>query len=143
MIATAFPSNKHLQYSLLLTSSLFVDQFFKYMARVQGLVTLNKGFSFSLFSLSGQWLLIVGTMAGLLLLSYLFREYWLRQWWWHGILTGAVLSNMLDRVIWGGVQDFLPIPFTGIHNNIADWVIAGVLVMLGISMFQFYPKNVK
>ncbi len=39
-----------------------------------------------------------------------------------GLFYAGAVSNLVDRLIFGGVRDFLPLPF-GLTNNLADWAI--------------------
>jgi len=38
------------------------------------------------------------------------------------ILAGAI-SNLIDRIVWGGVIDWLSVPIFNLKNNLADWAI--------------------
>lgn len=50
------------------------------------------------------------------------------------LILGGGVSNVIDRVLQGGVRDWLPIPFMNLQNNVADWAVVigsiGVLATL-------------
>jgi lipoprotein signal peptidase len=63
------------------------------------------------------------------------------------ILAGG-LSNIIDRFVWGGVQDWLPLPMTDLTNNLADWMIGIGILGLVVEMWgkkvhfrKFKPIN--
>jgi len=48
-----------------------------------------------------------------------------------GIFFGAGISNIVDRLFFGGVRDWLLIPVVGWRNNVADYllfVVVGIIV---------------
>lgn len=98
---------------------LFFDQVSKHIATAnQSQVILNTGISFGLVADSP---LISFISIGVLLVLL---------WWWKqqpsislALIWAGGLSNLLDRWQWQGVIDWLPIPFTSLHNNIADIAI--------------------
>jgi lipoprotein signal peptidase len=120
--------NRTTLITLLLT--LGFDQLTKDGARLFGFTTvINAGISFNLFTeLSAD-------VTSLLLLAItVFLWYGLPQLWHQnvvatGLFFGGGLSNILDRVLYGGVRDWIPVPLTTIRNNVADWAI-GVAVVL-------------
>lgn len=89
----------------------------------------NNGLSFGIFSSATALLplLLLGLLAVCVITYYyLFREHAVG----FGLVIGGGCSNVLDRFVLGCVQDWLPIPFTGLLNNVADWAIfAGVGVV--------------
>ncbi|MEO8581834.1 MAG: signal peptidase II [Patescibacteria group bacterium] len=117
-----------------------VDQLTKWWARGQGGVVLNEGVSFGLGQHQSVWVFVVLTGLVLLSLFLLFKEIWQKNMVMFGVLSGAAMSNVLDRLIWGGVQDFLPIPILRLQNNIADWVIFACLVWLGWRLLLRKPR---
>jgi len=40
-----------------------------------------------------------------------------------GMFMGGVFGNLLDRLVYGGVRDWLTLPFINLTNNLADWFI--------------------
>lgn len=90
----------------------------------------NRGVNFGLFSgLDMRWALIVLALviSGLVL-------YWVRRdggnRWTHisaGLLVGGALGNVVDRLLYGAVADFLNMSCCGISNpyafNVADIAI--------------------
>lgn len=44
------------------------------------------------------------------------------------------MSNLLDRLVYGGVRDWLTVPVLGLKNNLADWAIVGAIVWYGIML---------
>jgi len=101
----------------------------------------NKGINFGLFSgLDMRWVLIALALfiSGLVL-------YWMRNEGQNkraliaaGFLVGGALGNVVDRLIYGAVADFLNISCCGLNNpyafNVADIsVFAGAL---GLVLFS-------
>ena len=103
----------------------------------------NRGVNFGLFandSDAGRWVLI-----GIALVISVFVI-----WWMHrdppgkgglicaGLLVGGALGNVVDRVLYGAVADFINMSCCGINNpfafNLADtWIFVGAfgLIFLG------------
>ena len=107
---------------------LVSDQLTKWWAHHHGWVSWNQGIS---FGWGEQWPLGI-TISGLVLL-YGGLPLFLTSTRAHSVgssmLLAGALSNLIDRVVWGAVRDWLPIPFTSLTNNLADWMIA-----IGVSM---------
>lgn len=109
----------------------------------------NRGINFGLFNQSSdltRWgliLLAVAIVGGVL--------FWIRRapttrWGYigAGLLVGGALGNVVDRVLYGYVLDFLNMSCCGINNpfvfNLADvFIFAGAL---GLVIFVKDPKKV-
>jgi len=98
----------------------------------------NQGINFGLFNFgdSGRWVLIV-----ISLLIVAFVLYWVRGAKGSmvpiaaGILVGGALGNIVDRLVYGAVADFLNMSCCGIVNpfafNVADIAIfAGAILLI-------------
>lgn len=98
--------------------TILLDQITKHFSPS---VVLNTGISFGLFSGPFLTLLLIGF---LIVIAFSFgKTLYQISPAATGIFSGAAISNILDRVIYGGVRDFLPIPLLGVRNNLADWCI--------------------
>ena len=98
--------------------TLFIDQITKHFA---SRAIVNTGISFGLFS-SG--ITTIALMVVLVLIAVSYGKVFFRMSpTASGIFFGASSSNLLDRVLFGGVRDFLPLPILGVQNNLADWGI--------------------
>ena len=108
----------------------------------------NRGVNFGLFSGDsdlGRWFLIL-----LALIICIGVVYWVRRETGDrrvmlsaGLLVGGALSNVLDRLIYGAVADFLNMSCCAIDNpfafNIADvWVFIGAV---GLVLFAGKAKE--
>ena len=122
---------------------LIVDQATKWWGRGEGRVTYNTGISFQLLSEFEVIAQVIGIISILVLLSWMLRKYWKKQPQVWALLVGAGCSNLLDRVIFGGVQDFLPVPFFNITNNIADWVITVCLLWVAWQVIREKDQSQK
>lgn len=116
------------------------DQLTKLWARQQGWVVINHGISFSWLNGQISWLVlaIITFIIGTFLWNYLVdaRAEVLV------ILAGAI-ANLIDRIVWGGVLDWWPVPFIGLKNNLADWTIfvgASLIVIKEICKFPLFSK---
>jgi len=108
--------------------ALILDQVTKHIASFQGLVVINSGISFGLFS---------GFFLTLILIAVFIALYqWSCPRWQKpypiltGLFLGGAMSNIVDRLVLGGVRDFLPVPVIGITNNLADYFIVGSLAII-------------
>lgn len=120
------------------------DQLSKWWARGQGSVVINQGVSFGLGDRGEVWVFVLLTCVVLVSLFFLFKEIWLKNLWVFGGLSGAAISNVIDRLWWGGVQDFLPVPVLNVQNNLADWVIFGCMVWITWQiLFDWRSKEVE
>lgn len=119
--------------------ALLSDQLSKHFASNAGFVEINSGISFGLFS----------GISLTLILILLFVAFF--QWTCsglqktHPVLTGfflgGAMSNIVDRLVLGGVRDFLPLPFVPVVNNLADWYIVGSLLLLAAFEFLDLKKS--
>lgn len=104
----------------------------------------NHGISFGIFNKddTNQWLLI--TISALIITTLLFHfkeSVGMEKWGYVFIISGAI-GNMIDRLNYGAVFDFLDFHFNGWHYpsfNVADiFVVMGVIIWL-----VFYQKDNK
>lgn len=99
--------------------------------------SLNQGVSFGVAAGWGGLPALSATLLACLFvwLSVMaWRQKW-PVWGWVslGALLGGGTSNVFDRLFSGAVRDPLQIPFTPIHNNLADYAIfLGVIGILGV-----------
>jgi signal peptidase II len=102
----------------------------------------NEGINFGLFSGNSgamRWILIAVALAiciGMLIWSRKF-EGW-RAMTLFGLVIGGALGNVVDRVVYGAVADFLNMSCCGFRNpfsfNIAD--IAVFAGLIGLAIFS-------
>lgn len=121
---------------------ILLDQLTKFVAHQQQTVVLNPGISFSL----GQdlpGLLKTGgvalVVAVIFTVSPRFANLW-RNPVSPGLFLGGAVSNLLDRLFYGGVVDWLPVPFVNLTNNLADWAIGISLVII---LLEGWAKRVE
>jgi len=114
------------RFNFLATSSaifaLFLDQLSKYFS---SLAQVNTGVAFGLLADS----FFSVKLASLFFFAVTIFIVW--QFWsnWQkipvalGMFMGGVFGNLLDRLVYGGVRDWLTLPFINLTNNLADWFI--------------------
>ena len=109
---------------------LVLDQATKFIVQNYGLVSINQGISFGVLANYSATFLLLVIPIFYLIVSVVAWPWWREQLWLYGLFSGSVLSNYADRMVFGGVRDWLPITFLGVSNNLADWVIFVCLVVL-------------
>jgi lipoprotein signal peptidase len=115
---------------LIVAITVALDQLTKLGARSWGWSTLNPGISFGWFhQLPSTWLILI--LAGIGLgLSFKLARITSISPVIRGLFIGGLISNLLDRIFLGGVVDWIPVPFVGLSNNLADYAIALSVVWL-------------
>lgn len=92
---------------------------------------INKGIAFGWWQGVPVWVGVVGLIA-LLLVAVKTRELWGRVGILLMLIGGGV--NTLQRYLYGGVLDDLPMFGLG-YNNLADYLIFFGIVLYGYSYF--------
>jgi len=107
----------------------------------------NSGINFGLFSnngLAARWILIAIALGICGVVAY-----WMRHetrpiaLMSGGMVIGGAMGNVIDRILYGSVADFLNITCCGLYNpfafNVAD--IAIFAGLLGLMLFASDPKK--
>jgi len=119
-----------------ITMVVVIDQLSKFLASFFGLeIIFNSGVSLGWlgdFSAGGLTLLSVFFV---LIIFILFKKEWLVSPVASSLFFGGAVSNILDRIIYGAVKDWLKIPFFDVYNNLADWFI-----FIGLVIFLVYNR---
>ncbi|MGV8892755.1 MAG: signal peptidase II [Burkholderiaceae bacterium] len=114
--------------------SLAVTPFFNLV------LVYNKGAAFSFLATESGWqryfFTAVGIVAALVIIYMLRRNSGQRMFCWAlALILGGAIGNVIDRVLYGHVIDFLDVHFVGWHwpaFNIADSTIfigAGLFIL--------------
>lgn len=109
----------------------------------------NRGVSFGMLdsdSQAGVWILsLVAVAISVVLGVWLYRADRLRVAIGIGLVIGGAVGNVIDRVRWGAVVDFLDLHWAGYHwpaFNVADSAITiGALVLILDSLFVREKKS--
>ena len=107
----------------------------------------NSGINFGLFSnngLAARWILIVIALGICGVVTYwMRRETRSAALISAGMVIGGALGNVVDRILYGSVADFLNLTCCGLHNpfafNVAD--IAIFAGLLGLMLFVSDAKK--
>ncbi len=103
----------------------------------------NRGISFGLFSFDSsysRWILTLLALSIAAFLSWcMYRSDKVHQTVALGMIIGGALGNVVDRIIYGAVYDFLDFHIAGHHwpaFNLADsGVLVGALILVLDSFF--------
>ncbi|MBU0975053.1 signal peptidase II [Patescibacteria group bacterium] len=131
--------NKYFQILEVVLLVVVIDQLSKFLVPFFGFdIILNQGISFNYLNFIPSNLMTVLMLFFVGGVFLLFKKEWLLHSTSSGIFFGGVISNILDRIFFGAVKDWLRIPFFDVYNNLADWFI-----FVGLAMFLLYNSNNK
>lgn len=99
--------------------------------------TLNTGVAFSLFQNSSWVFVITSSLAVCVFVYLIISKRFIHQKSEKiclGFILGGTLSNLIDRIIFGGVRDFIYLKFI----NFAIFNIADMAVSFGVAVLCFF-----
>lgn len=130
-----------LRFAIVTLIVFFLDTLSKYIFKLPSLQTeghfvditfiQNTGTMWSLFSdvASINIAFIIISFIVLAIIIYLFKEFFLARWAIvFGLLSGAVLGNLLDRILYGSVTDWINFHFWPVFNIADACLISGVII---------------
>ena len=96
--------------------------------------TLNTGVAFSMFSGKSIVFFVVACVASVFLIYLIYSKKWLKtkaEKISISLILGGTISNAIDRLVFGGVRDFIYLKFINFAIfNIADMAITIGAVLL-------------
>jgi lipoprotein signal peptidase len=104
-----------------------LDVFLQYYYKLLGKGVMNRGVSLGVFSGFGPALALVACLCLVLLLGIVYMRNKNRIDAGLVLIMLGGLGNMLPRVIWGGVWDYLQAPILPFWFNISD-----ILITIGV-----------
>ena len=96
----------------------------------------NTGAAFSILRNNTVFLIMIGLIALFLIYWFLIKNKTLKtiEIWVYGLLIGGIIGNLMDRIIYGYVIDYLDFNIFGFNApvfNFADiCIVTGVFIML-------------
>jgi signal peptidase II len=104
----------------------------------------NEGINFGLFANSSEMMRIILIIISILIcIGILFWAIKQRSFFLlfcASAIIGGALGNVLDRVIYGAVADFLNITCCGLYNPYS-FNIADISIFLGVIGIIFFPTE--
>ena len=118
---------------------LIVDQLSKWYFESIDLVVINNGGVWGLFP--GDWwgLLMIGVWVVILILMIRAKEPWAKCGL--GLILVGGLGNILDRLMVGGVRDFIYYPGLEVYGNIADIILTVGIIWLIVGEVYYGRKK--
>jgi signal peptidase II len=102
----------------------------------------NEGAAFGLFA-NWTWLFILVTLAAVLLVLFFYRRILALDWQFQlalALALGGAVGNLLDRIRFGHVVDFIDLLVWPVFN-VADMAIIAGVVLLGYKILFLPPEN--
>ena len=108
--------------------------------------TLNTGVAFSMFSGKSFVFVIVACVASAVLFYLIYTKKFLKRKSEKislALILGGTISNAIDRIIFGGVRDFIYLKFINFAIfNVADMAITiGAILLCVVIIFSKDKKN--
>jgi len=112
--------------------ALVTDQLTKLIAANYLEINLNNGIAFGWLSKFSGDNISVFLIFLAVAMAYLLRKEWRQNQAVSGLFWAGAISNLLDRVLLGGVIDWISLPYLEIKNNLADFYLSVSLMLLFI-----------
>ncbi len=103
----------------------------------------NPGAAWGLFGGHNTFLTVLSLV--MLAVICLFRRSFLSDTWYHrlalGLMCGGIIGNLMDRVRWGYVVDFLDVHLAGYHWPVFNIADSAICVGVGIYVATSWRSN--
>lgn len=115
---------------VVLIGIIIIDQATKLLTRKIGVAQMNTG---GVLGILPNWCWVIAGGPTIFFIGWKWMKKKGNQHFRLGMvmLLGAGGSNLMDRLIWGGVWDFISYPVINVTGNVADILLGvGVLLLL-------------
>ena len=97
--------------------------------------TLNSGVAFSMFEGKSWLFIIISAIASIVMIYLIFSKKFLMKHFYKiclGLILGGTIGNLIDRIVFDGVRDFIYFDFA--IFNIADAAIVVSVILFCLAM---------
>ena len=110
--------------------------------------TLNTGVAFSMFEGNSFIFIIITALASLVLIYLIFSKKYLNKMRYKvclGLILGGTIGNLIDRILFKGVRDFIYLKFLNFAIfNVADaFIVVSVIVFCVFVIIDTFKKDDK
>lgn len=105
----------------------------------------NSGAAFGMFPAAGPLFLVIAVVVVLGIMGYYYQRAATAPLWVRislGLMLGGALGNMIDRIRFGSVVDFIDLGWFPVFNVADSSIVVGV-TMLAIYMGLLQPKELQ
>jgi len=113
-------------YWLIILAILILDLVTKYFFTS----TVNTGVAFGLFQ-GYNWIFIIVSIIALIICVFNYKKHKLE----FSFLIGGILGNLIDRIFFGFVRDFIDLRIWPVFNIADSFIVIGAL-LLGYKIFK-------
>jgi len=110
--------------------------------------TWNEGIAFSLLSFLNDWALVAVTVVIVIFVLWLWKSTPREKWLSHlgfALVIGGALGNLIDRVVWGHVVDFVLVHHGNwsfaIFNLADSFITTGAVLIVADEVFGKHNKT--
>ena len=100
----------------------------------------NEGINFGLFANSSDIMRVTLIIISIGILFWAIKQRSLFLLFYASAIIGGALGNVIDRIIYGAVADFLNITCCGLYNPYS-FNIADISIFLGVIGIIFFPTE--
>ncbi len=96
-------------------------------------ISVNTGMAWGLFAGRNWWWLVLSSLLLGILLFLACKTQ--KHWWLVALIWGGGVSNLFDRLVYGGVRDWIKFGFWPAFN-LADVAITLGIIFLAVEFFD-------
>ena len=104
------------------------------------LIAIISSFIFIVDQLTKFFVIHILDLSGRLSITVISGFIYFKMAWNEGINFGLAIGNVLDRIIYGAVADFLNLTCCGIYNPYS-FNIADISIFFGVLGIIFFPNS--
>lgn len=121
-----------LNYSILFFALVFIDQLSKYLIRSQGgFYICNKNIAFGIeLPEIIFWIFWIATIF--FVLFSLYKKYLIHNTLYIILILSGAISNIIDRLYFGCVIDFIDIKIWPIFNLADSFIVLGMIMLITV-----------
>lgn len=106
-------------------------------------LVLNDGAAFSILKSKTLFLIIISLLVFVFLLLYVWKNKKLRnvEYITYGVLLGGIIGNLIDRIIYGSVIDYLDFNIFGYSFPIFNFADVCIVVAMFVILFFTFKEG--
>lgn len=136
------------KFSLIIFVVILLDQLTKFLIKpliiipdvLHFTLAQNTGAAFSIFT-GNNFLLSSVTAIVIAMIIYYYKKIPKQELFYWALITGGALGNLIDRLLFGYVRDFIDFRIWPIFNLADSFIVVGIILLILQEIRQYYSKR--